>query len=56
MPKNLINKYKMLKLFRDKKPSKKIYIKPVKSNIKIDRTLATQYSNKISLIWKKSKS
>lgn len=55
MPKNLINKYEMLKLFRNKNPFKKIYINPVKSKTKIDRTLATEYNNKIALIWKKSK-
>ena len=54
-PKNLITKYKMLKLFNDKNPSKKIIIKPISARIKINRTISTKYKKIADLIWKKSK-
>ena len=53
-PKNIVTKYEMLKLFRDKNPNKNVNINPVKAKVKINRTLSTDYKKLNNLIWNKS--
>jgi dTDP-4-dehydrorhamnose reductase len=53
-PKNFITKYKMLRLFKDKNMNKKIFIKPIKAKIRINRTLSTKFKKINDLIWKGS--
>ena len=53
-PKNIVTKYQMLRLFKDKIPNKNINIKPVKAKIKINRTLSTEYKKLNDIIWNKS--
>ena len=53
-PKNIITKYEMLRLFKDKIPNKNINIKPVKAKIKINRTLSSDYKKLNNIIWNKS--
>ena len=53
IPKNYINKYDLLKLFR-KKFKKKIIIKKFKAEKIIDRSLSTKYPNLVKLIWKET--
>lgn len=55
-PKNIVTKYKMLRLFKDKNTNKNknIVIKPVKAKVKINRTLSTDYKKLNHLIWNKS--
>lgn len=53
-PKNIVTKYEMLRLFRDKNPNKNINIKSVKAKVKINRTLSTEYKKLNHLIWNKS--
>lgn len=50
MPKNIINKYEMLKLFK-KKTKKKIIIKPTIAKTTINRTLSTTHSKIVKKIW-----
>ena len=54
MPSNILNKYQMLMLFNKKVISKKFNIKPSISNNKVDRTLSSNYSKIVKLIWHKS--
>ena len=53
-PKNIVTKYEMLRLFKDKIPNKNINIKPVKAKNKINRTLSTDYKKLNNIIWNKS--
>ena len=53
-PKNIVTKYEMLRLFKDKIHNKNINIKPVKAKIKINRTLSTEYKKLTDIIWNKS--
>ena len=53
MPKNIINKYEMLKLFK-KKTKKKIIIKPTIAKTTINRTLSTTHSKIVKKIWLES--
>ncbi len=50
MPKNIINKYEMLKLFKEK-TKKKIIIKPTIAKTTINRTLSTKHSKIVKKIW-----
>ena len=54
-PKNIVTKYEMLKLFRDKNPNKNVNINPVKAKVKINRTLSTDFKKLNNLIWNKSR-
>ena len=54
-PKNIVTKYEMLKLFRDKNPNKGLNINPVKAKVKINRTLSTDFKKLNNLIWNKSR-
>ena len=54
IPSNILNKYQMLMLFNKKVISKKFNIKPSISNNKVDRTLSSNYSKIVKLIWDKS--
>lgn len=53
-PKNIISKYKMLKLFKYKNNEKIIKIKSVNAKVKIDRTLSTNFKKISNNIWMKS--
>ena len=54
IPSNILNKYQMLMLFNKKVKSKKFNIKPSISKHKVDRTLSSNYSKIVKLIWHKS--
>jgi len=51
IPKNVVNKYQLLKIFKDKFETR-VSIQKFKAPIKIDRTLSTIYKRKIDKIWK----
>lgn len=54
VPQNSISKFELLTLLKKKFAFKKLKIKKVKSNLKINRTIATQFSAINNKIWKKT--
>ncbi len=54
VPRNKVSKFQLLKLFKKKMNKNDIFIKRVKANIPVNRTIDTIFKNKNLQIWKKS--
>ena len=54
VPRNKVSKFQLLKLFKKKMNKSDIFIKRVKANIPVNRTIDTIFKNKNLQIWKKS--
>lgn len=54
VPKNIVSKFKLLKLFNKCNKQKNVKINPSISSLKINRTLTTKYEKLLSKIWKQS--
>ena len=54
VPRNKVSKFQLLKLFKKKMNKSDIFIKRVKANISVNRTIDTIFKNKNVQIWKKS--
>jgi dTDP-4-dehydrorhamnose reductase len=54
VPRNKVSKFQLLKLFKKKMNKNDIFIKRVKANIPVNRTIDTIFNNKNLQIWKKS--
>jgi dTDP-4-dehydrorhamnose reductase len=54
IPRNKVSKFQLLRLFKKKINRNDIFIKKVKANVRINRTIDTIFKNKNLQIWKKS--
>jgi dTDP-4-dehydrorhamnose reductase len=54
VPRNKVSKFQLLRLFKKKINRNDIFIKKVKANVRINRTIDTIFKNKNLQIWKKS--
>jgi dTDP-4-dehydrorhamnose reductase len=54
VPRNKVSKFQLLRLFKKKINRNNIFIKKVKANVRINRTIDTIFKNKNLQIWKKS--